>query len=145
MTSARERAKALAEEMTKVMKVAKAAEARAKELGQEVLQALAEAKEEAEAARTIVEYPSGRYECKGCGQVVLFTEPCQELPACGNCGSVEYDGAKAKVTKIKPPPPKKFAAGIYECSGCGARMAVAEETDVLSACDICAAGKLKPV
>lgn len=145
MTSARERAKVLAEEMTKVMRVAKAAEARAKELSQELLQALAEIKEEAEAARTIVEYPAGRYECKGCGQVVLFTEPCEELSACGDCGGVEYDGAKPKVTKIKPPPPKKFAAGIYECSDCGARMAVAEETDVLSACDICGAGDLKAV
>jgi predicted nucleic acid-binding Zn ribbon protein len=143
MPSAQERAKALAREMMKAMKEAKAAEARVKKLGEAVLQALAEADAEAEAARTIVEYPTGRYECKSCGQGVLFTEPVRKLPACDNCGSREYEGCVPMITKIEPPPPKRFAAGLYECTACGARIAVAVETDALSPCDICGTDKLK--
>jgi len=143
MPSAQERAQALAREMMKAVKEAKAAEARARQLGEAVTQALAEA--ETEAARTIVEYPSGRYECKGCGQVVLMTEPAQVLPGCGSCGSREYKGHEPTVTKIRPPPPKKYRAGMYECAACGTRIAVTVEADVLSPCDLCGADKLKAV
>ncbi len=143
MSSAQNRAKALADELMKVMRVAKAAEGRAKELSEQMMQALAEAKAEAEAARTIIEYPSGRYDCKSCGHSVLLTESTRELPGCDNCGSREYDGAEPTITKIEPPPPKKYPAGVYECAGCGARIAVAEDADALAACDFCGADEVK--
>lgn len=145
MSSAQERAKELAREMKRAIMEAKTAEARAKRLGEEVLLALAEAKKEAEAAGTIVEYPIGRYECKQCGVSSIFSQSYRELPACDNCGSHEYIGAEPTITKITPPPPKQYAAGMYECVACRTRVVVAEDMDVLTPCDVCGAYKLKPV
>ena len=143
MSSAQDRAKALAVEIKKAVQVAKAAEARVKDLGEQMIQALAEAKLEADRARTIVEYPSGRYECRSCGHGVLITEATRALPVCDNCGGRTYKGHEPKVTKIKPPPPKKYPAGMYACGGCGARIAIAVDTDTLSPCDLCGTSKLK--
>src|ERR1700693_2629554 len=98
MPSAQERAEALARGMMKDMKEAKDAETRARQLGKEAMQVLAEAKIEAEAARTVLEYSSGSYECKSCGHMVLFTEVTRELPVCDNCGNREYAGSAPKVT-----------------------------------------------
>ena len=146
MPSARNRAKALAEEVRKAMGQVKAAEARVTKLSKEMAKALAEARAETEAAtRTIVRYPSGRYDCAGCGQSVIFSEPTEELPECENCGSREYKGHEPEVIEIKPPPPKRYQAGMYQCDSCGARVALAEDTDDLPECDFCAGGKLKPL
>jgi ribosomal protein S27E len=145
MPSARERAKILASEMKKAAKEAKAAEARAKQLSVELIQVLAEAKAEVEIERTLVEYPAGRYECAKCKNGTVFTEPTQTLPACDNCGNRTWVGHEPKITKIEPPPPKKYSAGMYECSQCGVRTAVAEDTDELSPCELCGADELRPV
>lgn len=145
MPSAQERAKELAREMKKAIMEAKTAEARAKRLGEEVMLALAEAKKELQAASEIVEYPVGRYECKRCGQSSIFSQTYRELPPCDNCGSLEYLGAEPTITKITPPPPKKHAAGMYECTGCRTRVVLAEDLDELPPCDICGAHKLKAV
>ena len=144
VTSAAERAKELAEAMRQALREAKAASARARELGDAVLEALAQARADVEQARTIVEYPTGRYECKRCRQSVLFTEPTAELPACQNCGSREYDGAAPTMTRIQPPPPKKFLAGMYECGACKTRVALAFDVDVLSPCEFCGSNRLQP-
>jgi predicted nucleic acid-binding Zn ribbon protein len=145
MPSSQERAQALAREIKDAMKAMKAAEAKIKELGLELTQALDRARVEAEAARTIVEYPTGRYECSACGHSTLFTEPTSELPACDNCGQRNYVGHEPKITKIEPPAPKKFPAGMYECVACGARTAVGVDTDELSPCDLCDRTEFKPV
>lgn len=139
MSAAAERAKELAEAMRQALREAKAASARARALGDAVLQALAEARAETEQAHTLVEYPTGRYECKRCRQSVLFTEPTAELPACQNCGGREYDGAAPNITRIEPPPPKTFPAGMYECDACKTRAAQAFDTDMLSPCEFCSA------
>ncbi len=145
MPSARERAKALAQEMKLALKEAKAAEARAKRLGEEVMQALAQAKQETEAASVIIEYPVGRYECKRCQQSTIFSHAYRELPACENCGSREYAGAEPTITKVMPAPPKKYAAGMYECGVCRTRFVVAEDADELSPCDMCGSDKPLPL
>lgn len=143
MSAAQERAKELAEAMKQAIREARLASARARQLGEEVLQALAEARAEVEQARTIVEYPTGRYECKHCNQSVLFTEPAAELPVCQNCGGREYNGAEPTITRIEPPPPKQFPAGIYECGACNTRVALAFDADVISACEFCGSDKLQ--
>ena len=145
MSSAQERARELAREMKKAIMEAKTAEARAKRLGDEVLLALAEAKKEQEAASEIIEYPVGRYECKRCGQGSIFSQTYRELPACDNCGSTEYLGAEPTITKITPPPPKKYHAGMYDCAGCRTRIVLPEDMDELPPCDICGGHKLRAV
>lgn len=142
MPSAQERVKALAQEIKIAMLESKAAEARAQHLGEELKRALVEAKAQAATARTIVEYPVGRYECKGCRQSTIFSETYSELPPCDNCGRREYLGAEPKITIIVPPSPKKYSAGLYECKDCGGRVALIEDTDTLSACDLCGTGRL---
>ena len=144
MQAAQEHAKTLAEEFRNAVKQMKAAEARVKQLGAELTQALAQARAEAEAARTIVEYPAGRYECAKCSHVMLFTVPTRELPACDNCGSREWSGHEPRVTTVETPA-KTYAAGMYECTQCGARTALAVDTDELSPCELCGADKLQPV
>lgn len=145
MPSAHDRVRVLAQEIKKAMLQAKAAEARAISLGEELKRALVEAQEQAHAARTIVEYPVGRYECKGCRQSTIFSEPYSELPPCDNCGRREYIGAEPKVTVIPAPAPKKYAAGMYECRDCGGRVALVEDTDALSGCELCGNGRLEPL
>ncbi|OGI39866.1 MAG: hypothetical protein A2140_07270 [Candidatus Muproteobacteria bacterium RBG_16_62_13] len=137
MTQAQERAQQLAAQVQQAIRESKAAEARVKQLSDALLQALAEAKAEAEVEQTIVEYPTGRYECKGCRQSVLFTEPKRELTPCENCGSTEYIGAEPTITRIAPPPPRKYPAGMYACIGCGTRVALAIDMDELSPCEMC--------
>ena len=145
MSSAQDRAQVLAQEIKNAVREIKSAEARVKRLGKELTRVLAQARAEAEVERTIVEYPTGRYECKRCHHGTLFTEPTRELPACDNCGAREYVGHEPKVTRIVPPPPKRFPAGMYECTHCGGRTALAEDVDELTACDLCGMPKLKPL
>lgn len=137
MASAQERAKALAQALKQAVLETKAAEAKVKRLSEELTQTLAEAKAEAEVARTIVEYPSGRYECASCGFGTMFLEATRELPACDNCGNRRYRGHEPKVIKVQPPVPKKYAAGMYECTKCQSRNAILSDTDELPPCELC--------
>lgn len=147
MPSAQERAKKLAQEMRKAVKEAKEAELRAKRLGEEVVQALAEAKAEidnaTESSETVAEYPPGRYECKACRNPLIFMEPTRQLTPCENCGGTEFTGHEPRIVKIVPPAPKKYPPGMYECAGCGARIALAEGVDDLTPCDICGIAVLR--
>jgi Zn finger protein HypA/HybF involved in hydrogenase expression len=145
MPSAQERAKILADEIKRTVREIKAAEVRVKHLGEQLVHTLAEARAEVEAERTIIEYPAGRYECAKCRHSTLFTEPTDELPTCDNCGNRAWTGHEPKITKIQPPPPRKYAAGMYECGQCGVRTAVAEDTDEMLACELCGADKLAPL
>lgn len=145
MATSQEQAKVLAREIQETMKTIKMAEARVQQLSQELTQMLAQARAEAEAALTIVEYPTGRYECGSCGHSTLFTEPTRKLPACDNCGNRQWVGHEPTVTKIEAPPPKRFPAGMYGCVACGGRTVVATDMDELSPCDLCGATDFRPI
>ncbi len=144
MASAKERAQAFARELRDAIRAARAADARARTLSEEFTQILPELRAEAEAARNIVEYPPGRYECNSCHQPVLFTDTQRELPPCDNCGrSTGYSGPPPKVLDTIPAVPRKFPAGVYECTRCRARLALVEDSDTLSPCEFCGAAELR--
>ncbi|MEJ2107106.1 MAG: hypothetical protein P8X48_07235 [Acidiferrobacteraceae bacterium] len=144
MSDAKERAKAIAAEIKAAMKEARAAEKRAAALGKELTQVLAEIRE-ADAPRKIVEYPPGRYECLSCGQITLLTSPVAELSECDNCGQQKFSGPEPKVTIVKPPPPKRYPAGMYRCQACGAQTALINDTDTMPECDFCGEAKLERI
>ncbi len=144
MSTPRERIEQLTAEIKKAIHAAKAADARVKQLGDQLMHVLAEARAEAEAARTVVEYPTGRYECAKCRQSTLLTQPARQLPTCDNCGSREWVGHEPTVTKLQAPAPKKYPAGMYTCAKCGIATAVGADTDEGSPCEICGATELKP-
>jgi len=145
MPTKQERIEVLTSEIKKAIYAAKAADAKVKQLGDELMRALADVRAEAEAARTIVVYPTGRYECAKCRHSTLFTEPTRTLPACDNCGSREWVGHEPQVTEVAAPAPKKYPAGMYECAKCGIRTAVAVDADDSSPCEICGATELVPL
>jgi len=141
----------LADQAESTQKVAEAEEAVVIALGDEMSAALEAARVEQEAetqayakANAIKEYPSGRYECARCGHSTLFTEVTRELPMCDNCGAQEYVGHDT-IIELAPPPPSKYQAGMYQCKGCGARIAVAVATDEPPECDFCHDVQLAPL
>jgi hypothetical protein len=144
MSSMEERAKALAAEIKETMRSIKAAEAKIEQLSRELTKTLELARAEAQAALTVVTYPSGRYECADCGHSTLFTESTRELPACDNCGHRNYVGHEPHVTVKEPPKPKKYPAGMYGCR-CGARVAIAVDADELTPCELCGGSELTPI
>lgn len=144
MAAAKERAQALAQEMRDAMRVARAASARARAAGEEFKKLLVQVQAEAEAARNVVEYPSGRYECNACHQPVIFSETQRELPPCDSCGrSSGYSGPPPRVLDVIPDTPRNFSAGLYECTQCRAPLALVEGSDVLAPCEFCGATEFR--
>jgi Zn finger protein HypA/HybF involved in hydrogenase expression len=108
--------------------------------GEEFKKLLIQVQAEAEAARNVVEYPSGRYECKACHQPVIFTEIQNALPPCDSCGrSSGYSGPRPRVLEVIPETPRKYSAGLYECKQCRAPLALVEGSDALPPCEFCGA------
>lgn len=144
--TAKARAKALQSKAVEAQAQAQAAEAQAVTLGDQLIKAQAEVEAERYAnAKSVAVYPAGRYECKACGQSVMFTSDTVTLPQCHNCGSQEYKGHEPKMKKVLPEPGKKHQPGMYQCGSCGARVAVAVATNTLPACDLCGQTGLVPV
>jgi hypothetical protein len=140
MDSAKERAQKLSQEMRSALRAARAGLSRANAAGEEFKALLIEVQAEAAAARNLVEYPAGRYECKGCHQPVIFPEARNDLPPCDNCGrSAGYDGPPPKVLDVVPEAPRKYRAGLYECKNCRAPQALVEGADALPPCEFCGA------
>jgi len=138
MGKLKERARALAGEIRDAHRDARAAESRARTLGDEFLNLLPAVEAEAEMERSIVEYPPGRYECNGCHTPVLFTETVRSLPPCDTCGrNSGYQGPPPKVLNKKPARPARFHPGLYECLQCRARTAISDGTDKIPACEHC--------
>jgi len=138
MASAKERAQNLSQEIRETMRAARAASAHARESCEEFRKILVQVQAEAEAARNVVEYPSGRYECNACHQPVIFMETQRVLPPCDSCGlSSGYSGPPPRVLDVTPATPWKFSAGLYECTQCRAPVALVEGSDTLSPCEFC--------
>ena len=144
MASAKERAQMLSQEMRDAIRAARAASTRVRTAGEEFKILLVEVEAEAEAARNVVEYPSGRYECNACHQPVIFMDTQRVLPPCDSCGrSSGYSGPPARVLDVIPATPRKFSAGLYECTHCRAPMALVEGNDTLAPCEFCGATELR--
>ena len=144
MASAKERAQALAQELREAIRTVRAAGARARAVGEEFRNVLVEVQAEAEAARNIVEYQAGRYECNSCHQPVLITESFRVAPPCDNCGRDSgYSGPPPRVLETIPDTARKHPAGIYECTQCRAPVALVEGRDALPACEFCGATEFR--
>jgi Zn finger protein HypA/HybF involved in hydrogenase expression len=144
MASAKERAQKLAQEMRDAIRVARTASARARKAGEEFKELLVQVEAEAEAARNVVEYPSGRYECNACHTPVIFMETQREFPPCDSCGSSRgFSGPPPRVLEVIPPAPRKFSAGLYECKQCRAPLALVEGSDTLAPCEFCGATEFR--
>jgi Zn finger protein HypA/HybF involved in hydrogenase expression len=138
MTSAKERAQQLSREIREAIRTARAANAHAWMVVAEFKKVLVNVEAEAEAARNLVEYPPGRYECNACHQPVIFAETQYKLPPCDSCGSSRgYTGPRPRVLDVTPAPPRQFPAGLYECAKCRAPVAVVEGSDTLPPCEFC--------
>lgn len=140
MASAKERAQKLSQEIREATRTARAASAHARKAGEEFRKALVQVQAEAEAARNVVEYPVGRYECNVCHQPVIFSEVQRALPPCDSCGShAGYSGPPPRVLEVIPDTPRTFPAGLYECVQCRAPLALVEGSDALAPCEFCGA------
>jgi len=144
MASAKERAQKLSVEMRDAIRIARSANARARMAGEEFKTLLAQVEAEAEAARNVVEYPGGRYECNACHQPVIFTDTLREFPPCDSCGrSSGYSGPPPRVLDVIPATPRKFTAGLYECAHCRAPLALVDGCDALAPCEFCRATEFR--
>jgi Zn finger protein HypA/HybF involved in hydrogenase expression len=144
MTSAKERAQKLSREIREAIRTARAASTRARTAGEEFRRVLVRVRAEAEAARNVVEYPPGRYECNACHQPVIFSDTQREFPPCDSCGSSRgYSGPPPRVLDVIPATPRKFSAGLYECTQCRAPVALVEGSDTLAPCEFCGATEFR--
>ncbi len=146
MASAKERAQQLAQEMRDAIQTARLASTQARTAGEEFKKLLVQVQAEAEAARNVVEYPPGRYECNACHQPVIFSETQRALPPCDSCGSSRgYSGPPPRVLDVIPDTPRIFSAGLYECTQCRAPLALVEGSDALAPCEFCGASEFRAV
>ena len=146
MASAKERAQMLAQQMREAIGAAREATARVRTVGEEFRNMLPLVLAEAEAERNVVEYQPGRYECNACHQPVIFAEAQRVLPACDSCGrSAGYSGPPPRVLNTIPATPRKFPAGLYECTNCRAPVALVESSDSLSPCEFCGSTEFRAV
>ncbi len=134
----------LSQQMREAIRAARTASARARKAGEDFRELLVQVQAEAEAARNVVEYPGGRYECNACHQPVIFSDTQRELPPCDSCGrSSGYSGPPPRVLDVLPVTPRKFSAGLYECAQCHAPVALVEGSDTLSPCEFCGATEFR--
>ncbi len=144
MASAKEQAQKLSREIREAIRTARTASTRARMAGEEFKELLVKVEAEAEAARNVVEYPGGRYECNACHQPVIFTETQREFPPCDSCGSSRgFSGPPPRVLDVIPATPRRFSAGLYECTQCNAPVALVENSDTLLPCEFCGATEFR--
>lgn len=144
MASAKERAQKLAQDMRDALRIARTASTRAHKAAEEFREMLVQVQAEAEVARNVVEYPSGRYECNACHTPVIFTEIQRVFPPCDTCGSSSgFSGPPPRVLEVIPPAPRKYSAGLYECTKCRAPVALVEDSDTLAPCEFCGATEFR--